>query len=247
MQKGSPPMASGPKHREISGIISYQIDGHPDFPDRNWGIERFHMTHHGDGHRVMRAYCELHDVALTRDVVATVDADFHPHDTFVRLTKDNKFYGSTWYRWTDTQAEYQGFNIERGRIGETVEIDRNIRGFGTHNLTGDAWLAARFDRSKGEGIQTFKNNLLSSIDHRGATGPDFQRTTTSSLQYSGVETVTVPAGTFECYKFAFVMTSNDHPPYEFWVTTDGDFLFVKGAVAAPYNWTFELEELNVIR
>lgn len=240
-------MASGPRHRQILGTISYQIDGHPDFPDRSWGIERFHMTHHADGQRVMRAYCELHDgEPVTRDVIASVDADFHPHDTYVRLTKNNRFFGSTWYRWTDTEGEYQGYTEELGRISDTVPITRAIRGFGTHNLTGDAWLAARFDLSKGEGIQTFKDNLLTSIDHRGATGPAFERTTTSSLQYSGVETVTVPAGSFECYKFAFVMTSNDHPPYEFWVTTDGDFLFIKGVVGAPYNWTFELEDLTVI-
>lgn len=241
-------MASGARHREISGTISYRIDGHPDFPDGNWGIEHWRMTQHADGQRVMRSYCELNDdEPIIRDVISAVDAEFHPHDTYVRLTKNNRFYGSTWYRWTDTEGEYQGYTAELGRISDTVPVTRAMRGFGTHNLNSDSWLAARFDRSKGPGIQTFKDNLLTSIDHRGATGPAFERTTTSSLQYFGEETVTVPAGTFDCHHFAFVMTSNDHPPYDFWVTSDGDYLFIRGVVAEPYNWTFELEELIVGR
>lgn len=41
------------------------------------------------------------------------------------------------------------------------------------------------------------------------------------------------------------MTSNDHPSYEFWVTTDGDFLLIKGVFGALYSWTFDLEDLTV--
>tara|TARA_R110002020_G_scaffold226974_2_gene437586 strand:- start:120656 stop:121390 length:735 start_codon:yes stop_codon:yes gene_type:complete len=238
-------MTSGPNHRVISGRIDYRISGHPDFPEGLWGVEHWRMSHHQNGDRVMRAYCELHDdEPLIRDVIAAVDKDFHPLDTYVRLTKDDKFYGSTWYNWSDTEGEYQGRTAEKGRITDKVAVTRAMRGFGTHNLGSDSWLCAKFDFSKGPGIQTFENNLLTSIDHRGATGPAFERTTTSSLKYSGIETVTVPAGTFECHRFAFVNTSNDHPPYDFWVTTDGDFLFIKGTVAEPYNWSFELMELH---
>jgi hypothetical protein len=241
-------MGNGAQHRVISGRIDYLIDGHPDFPDRHWGVEHWRMSQHADGHRIMRAYCELNDgEPLIRDVITCVDADFHPHDVYARLVKNNRFCGSTWYTFSDTLAEYQGFTAEKGRTSDKVAITRAMRGFGTHNLGGDAWMAARYDLSKGPGIQTFKNNLLTSIDHRGATGPGFERTTTSSLQYFGVEQVDVPAGEFSCHHFAFVMTSNDHPPYDFWVTTDGDYLFIKGTVSAPYNWSFELMELNIER
>ena len=200
-------MAKGPKHRVISGRIDYMMDGNPDFPDRQWGVEHWRMSHHPNGDRVMRAYCELHDhEPLIRDVIAGVDKDFHPLDTYVRLTKNDEFYGSTWYNWSDTEGEYQGKTVEKGRISDKVAVTRAMRGFGTHKLGSDSWLCARFDYSKGPGIKTFNNNLLTSIDHRGATGPDFALTTTSSLKYSGIETVTVPAGTFECHHFAFVKT-----------------------------------------
>jgi hypothetical protein len=39
------------------------------------------------------------------------------------------------------------------------------------------------------------------------------------------------------------MIATDHPEYHLWVTTDGDFIFVKGTVAAPYDWSFELVDL----
>jgi hypothetical protein len=136
----------------------------------------------------------------------------------------------------------QGWNTEDGRISNKLAIDRSVRGFGNHSLMGDAWLVARFDRTMGPRQHTFKNNPLTSIDHRGATGPRLETTEESTFEYFGIESVTVPAGTFDCYHFAFILVSNNHPPYHLWVTTDGDFVFVRGVVDAPYNWTFELTE-----
>jgi hypothetical protein len=202
------------------------------------------MTQHADGHRVMRAYCELHDdPPLIRDVIQCVDRDFHPHDSFVRLTCDNRFQGSAWYHFSDDDAEYHGATADSGRVSDATTISRAMRGFGSHNLGSDAWLTARFDFSKGIGTQYWDNNLLTSVDHRGATGPAFARSN-SGLEYFGIESITVPAGIFECHHFAIVGTSHNHPPYDYWVTTDGDYLYVKGIVTEPYNWSFELMELD---
>ena len=227
------------RHRTRRGVIDYRLTLPGKAPSR-WGFEEFTLTRHGDGARVLRARCELHDEPpLIRDVIQTVDADFHPQDVYVRLTIADRFHGSSWYRFTDTQAELEGFTVEQGRISDKRPVSRAMRGFGTHALMADAWLSARFDFRRGVGIQTFTNNLLTSLDHRGATGPAFA-VTTSALRYHGAEDVTVPAGTYACHHFAFENTSNDHPPYDMWVTTDGDFVFVKGVVAEPYNWSFEL-------
>ena len=59
----------------------------------------------------------------------------------------------------------------RGSDCGQLDIDRTIRGFGTHALNSDAWLVARFDRSQGPRQHTFYNSPLTSLDHRGATGP----------------------------------------------------------------------------
>lgn len=42
------------------------------------------------------------------------------------------------------------------------------------------------------------------------------------------------AGSFECRHLAYVVLATDHHEYYLWVTTDGDFIFVKGTVEAPY-------------
>ncbi len=230
-------------HISRKGKIEYQID-HPDYPTGIWGFEEYRLTRHQDGSRVLRSYCELDDDSkIIRDAIQRVDKDFHPLEVTVRLTIDDQFVGSTWYHFTDTTAELQGFTAKKGRIEDKVPITRKIRGFGTHALNGDTWLAARYDLSKGLGVQTFKNNLITSSDHRGATGPAFDRTASSSTQYFGKETVSVRAGIFSCHHYAFVNISNNHPPYHFWATADGDFLFVKGKVDG-FNWTFELIELE---
>lgn len=217
----------------------------PGFANGVWGFEDWRITKHGDGSRTLRAYCELQDDPLViRDIVQNVDASYHPHDVFARLTIGDKFFGSTWYTFSDTEAELQGLTAAKGRIAEKRPITRAMRGFGTHSLMADAWLCARYDYSKGPGQQTFTNNLLTSLDHRGSTGPEFTLTTTSTLKYFGREKMTVKAGTLECHHLAFMNTSNNHPPYDLWVSADGDFLFVKGVVTEPYHWEFELTELN---
>ncbi|MEM9879476.1 MAG: hypothetical protein AAF862_09400 [Pseudomonadota bacterium] len=233
------------KHVTRRGTISYQIDN-PAFPDGHWGREIFIMTRHENGERVLRAYCELGDApSLIRDVFQRVDKDFHPMDAAVRLTEDDAFKGTGWYHFTDTAAELQGYNVGNGRISAQDAIDRSIRGFANHSLMGDGWLVARFDRSQGPRQHTFYNSPLTSTDHRGATGPLLERSTSATFEYFGEDSVTVPAGTFECHHFALLGTATNHPPYRMWVTADGDFSFVKGTVEAPYHWLFELEDLVV--
>ena len=230
------------RHTSKRGTIIYKIDN-SGFPEGVWGREYFILTCHGDGDRVLRAYCELDDdPLLVRDVIQRVDADFHPQDAVVRLTEGDSFKGTSWYLFTDHEAEMQGFNIEDGRTSETIEIDRSVRGFGNHSLMGDAWLVAKFDRTEGPRQHTFYDNPLTSIDHRGATGPRLERSKASTFEYFGNDMVTVTAGEFRCHHFAFVQVSNNHPPYHLWVTADGDYVFVKGIVDAPYNWSFELTE-----
>ena len=230
-------------HMTRRGTVEYRI-AHTAFPNGVWGREHFILTRHANGDRVLRAFCELDDdPALIRDVIQRVDAEFHPQDCMVRLTEGDHFKGSTWYHITDDEISYQGLSSTKGRISGQLDIDRSIRGFGTHALNSDAWLVARFDRSEGPCQRTFYNSPLTSLDHRGATGPALVCSQGTTIEYFGEEEVTVPAGTFSCYHFAYVVVATDHPEYHLWVTSDGDFVFVKGTVEAPYDWSFELTEL----
>jgi hypothetical protein len=233
------------RHRVRQGRVDYRCSDDR-FPSGVMGYEEWTITTHADGSRVLRARCELHDLdTLVRDVVQSVDAEWHPQDAYVRLTIDDRFFGSALYKFTDSVAEYVGFSAAGDRTGEERAIARGTRGFGTHPVSSDGWLVAHYDLSRGPGTQTFTNNLMSSIDHRGASGPGFELTTTSTLRYFGKEAVTVPAGTYDCHHFAFVNTSNNHPPYDCWLTSDGEYVLVKAIYKGPITQTMLLVEDRV--
>jgi len=223
------------------GLIEYRNAG----DGALWGTEEWQMTRGADGIRVMSAHCEMRfgDDDVVRDSVISVHADFHPHDAFVRIMNHGRVTGTGWFRFGDDEAICESWTEAEGRISQSMPIQRPIRGFGIHAVQGDGWLASTFPYDKGAGhVQFFGRNLLHSTHHFGATGP-FISTTGSGLRYVGDETVTVPAGTFDCHRVAFVGLTNNHPEYDMWLSTDGDFLYVKGAVGGYMNSVFELAEL----
>ena len=74
--------------------------------------------------------------------------------------------------------------------------------------------------------------LLSSPDHRGATGPLLFRIG-FGVEYVGEESITVKAGKFDALHFRFVSSPGlpqAHPAYDIWCTADGDYVFLKGVI-----------------
>ena len=212
-----------------------------------WGFEEWRITPHADGSRTLNAHCELHDDPLIiRDVIQSIDANRQPTDALVRLAVNGAFQGAALYTFGNGEATCHGVNRTTNYFMDQRDIPPAIRGFGTHALMADGWLTAHFDRSEGPGAKEFRNNLLTSLDHQGGTGPDFQVTTFSHMQYFGDETVSVLAGRFDCHHFAIIGASNNHPQYDFWVTADEEFVYVKGAVPEEYGWSFELAEYDTL-
>lgn len=217
-----------------------------------WGEEEWRITRGADGLRVMAAHCEMltpaawnaPDEHVVRDSVLSVHADFHPHDAFVRIMNHGAVTGTGWFRFTDDEAVCESWTLAEGRMSQRMPIQRPLRGFGIHAVQGDGWLGSTFPYDKGPGhVQFFGRNLLHSLHHFGATGP-FIHTSTSGLRYVGRETVTVAAGSFDCHRIAFVGLTNNHPDYDMWLTTDGDFLYVKGVVGGYMDSVFELVSLE---
>ena len=143
------------EHVTRRGKFEYQTDT-ANFLSALWGQEHFTLTRHRNGDCVLRAFCNLDDEpALIRDVIQRVDAEFHPRDCVVRLTKDGIFKGSTSYHVTFNEIRYEGLTRDEGRIAGQLDINRTVRGFGTHALNSDAWLVARFNRSQWSRQHTF--------------------------------------------------------------------------------------------
>ena len=143
------------EHVARRGTFEYQTDN-ANFLSGIWGRKHFTLTRHRNGDRVLRAFCELDDEpALIRDVIQRVGAEFHPQDCVVRLTEDGIFKGSTSYHVTFNEIRYEGLTRDEGRIAGQLDINRTVRGFGTHALNSDAWLVAQFNRSQWSRQHTF--------------------------------------------------------------------------------------------
>ncbi len=211
-----------------------------------WGHEHWTMTRGSDGLRVLSVHCEMRfgDDDVVRDTVLSVDADWHPVDAYVRIMNRGVMTGTGWFRFTDDMAECESWTRDQGRMSQKTAITKPMRGFGVHALMGDGWLSATFPFEKGPGHEQYWNDaLLHSLHHFGATGPYLHRST-SGLRYVGPETITVPAGTFACHRIQFVNMTNQHPPYNMWISADGDCLYVKGVVEGYMDSVFELTELT---
>ncbi len=211
-----------------------------------WGFEDWTLTRTPDGVRTLSVHCEMRfgidDVV--RDTLLSVDRDWHPVDASVRIINQGELIGTGWFHFTDTSAECESWTREQGRISQKVAISKPMRGFGVHALMGDGWLSATFPFDQGPGhAQYWEDALLHSLHHFGATGPYIHRST-SGLCYVGEETVTVPAGRFACHRIQFVNMTNQHPPYNMWISADGDCLYVKGVVEGYMDSVFELTELS---
>ncbi len=241
-------------HRRIRGKLHYTSD-----KLGREGVERgreyFTISVAGDGRRTLRAYTEIDDAPnVMRDVTLSLAPNWQPEDAFVRLQVGDRFMGSSWFRFTPTIAECEGFTAAEGRISQRWPLTQPLQGFGTHPIQADAWITSMVPESAGTAAGEYDNILMCSLDHRGATGPmimKFERAV--KLRFVGRETITVKAGTFDALHYRFAETTDDgsgetcnepgkHPPYDMWCTADGDRVCLLAYVTGYMMTRYELVE-----
>jgi hypothetical protein len=243
-------------HKTLRGHIRY-TSGKPDREGVERGREYFTITVHGDGRRTLRAHCEIDDPPnVLRDVTLTKNRHWGTTDAFVRLSLGDEEYGSSWFYFGDQGADCEGWTHERGRFSEREVYDERPAIFGTHPIQGDAWHLAVIDRAQGPQVHTFDRFLMTSLDHRGATGPSLVwHHAGMKIEYVGEEKITVGAGTFDALHFCYgergstaqgSNETNEHPPYEVWVTADDEFVLLKAQVTGYMMTHYELVSLEVI-
>jgi len=186
---------------------------------------------------------------VVRDVVAAMDHNTSaPIDCHVRLTVGHAFEGSGWFRFTDHYVECETFNRKDGRITQRIDIDNPVQWMQCHPIVGDALLMKAYDLRNGPGKRFLDHVMLSSPDHRGATGPMLFRLG-FGIQYVGQERITVQAGEFDAYHFQVVDTAGqlpeEHPPYKVWCTADDDYILLRAAVEGYMQTHYELVELEI--
>ena len=242
-------------HKTLRGHIHY-TSSKPGREGVERGREHFTITVHGDGRRTLRAHCEIDDEPnVLRDVTLTKNENWDTLDAFVRLSLGDEQQGSSWFYFGDTGADCEGWTHERGRFSEHEAYDERPAIFGTHPIQGDAWHLSVIDRSEGPKVQTFDRFLMTSLDHRGATGPSLVwHDPGMIIEFIGEETITVGAGTFDALHFCYgergstaqgSNETNEHPPYEVWVTADDEFVLLKAQVTGYMQTQYELVSLEV--
>ena len=242
-------------HKTLRGHIHY-TSSKPGREGVERGREYFTITVHGDGRRTLRAHCEIDDEPnVLRDVTLTKNKNWDTLDAFVRLSLGDEQQGSSWFYFGDTGADCEGWTHERGRFSEHEAYDERPAIFGTHPIQGDAWHLAVIDRSQGPKVHAFDRFLMTSLDHRGATGPSLVwHDPGMIIEFIGEETITVGAGTFEALHFCYgergstaqgSNETNEHPPYEVWVTADDEFVLLKAQVTGYMQTQYELVSLEV--
>ena len=234
-------------HKTISGKILY-TSKKPERMNQERGREYFSLTCQADDVMVMHAHCEIDDAPnVIRDVVLAMDMNAKPLDCSVRLSVGDKFEGTGWFRFEDGYVECESYNQKDGRIHQKIEVDTPVKWLQAHPIVGDALVMKLYDLSQGPGKQFFPNLMLTSPDHRGATGPEIFQTG-FGIAYVGEETITVGAGTFAARHFQIVDTAGnlpeEHPPYNLWCTADDDYLFLRAGVEGYMQTHYELVELN---
>lgn len=235
------------KHKTTRGAIRY-TSNKPERLGHERGREYFSITRQIDGTRVLHAHCEIDDEPnVIRDVVLALDADWCPSDCSVRLTVGDQYEGTGLMRFASDHAECETFNRKDGRISQRMETPGKLRWLGAHPIIGDALGLRLYDLAKGPGREFFPGLMLTSPDHRGATGPMLFRLGWG-LEFVGREKVTVAAGTFDALHFRYVDTAGqlpeEHPLYDVWCTDDDQYIFLKGAVGGYMQTYYELTELT---
>lgn len=160
------------------------------------GREFFNVTVQPDGVRTLRAYCEMDDFGLMRDVVVTVDGEWNGIDSYIRLSEKANFIGASWNYYHDRGSEMEGFSFKEGRVSQRHETPVRPRGGGAHSLHGDSWGLIRW-RQQNHGIQT-PPGFSTSIQSNGGGGV-FQnrgRGSRSTNTFLGNEVKKTAQGTF---------------------------------------------------
>lgn len=203
------------------------------------GREWFTVTKHRNGHRTMRAISEIYDSKVLRDVTQTVDEAWRPLDAFIRLTVAEQFVGSGWFRFGEGLAECETYMAEGGRVSQRIAVAGRVPFFGSHPVANDCWCAGGFDQGSGERIQVLEGGMMSSLLANGASGPMLHRMDLT-IEYVGIEEITVPAGRFETQHYRYHVKDMDAE--DLWCTPE-DLMIVQ----IRWDWlatTYQLVELE---
>ena len=224
------------QHRTLNYNIDYlSADG------TKRGREPCTVTVHGDGRRTIRARSEIYDTEILRDVTYTVDENYRPVDAFVRVTVQDRFVGSSWFRFHGSMAECEGFTASEGRISQRLRLSKPAPSFISHAVATDVWHCANIKKDAALGGQLIDAVPGCSPLPNGASGP-MLGLWSKRAEYVGIENIEVPAGKFEAEHVRYV--EDDGALWlEMWCTNDDDRVMLRMSYPG-YDSSYVLSSLD---
>jgi hypothetical protein len=208
-------------HGTQRGVLSYTANGVENA--REW----FTITIYDNGHRTFRAVVDYSDSGILRDVTHSVDERWQPLDCYVRQTRRGAFEGALWMRFSESEAEAEGYTAEAGRFTQRFATTPRTSILMNHSLLSDYRQFAPYDFA-GPRRQQIPGRLATAVHPVGDSSPILYRATDlegiqpiAAFDCVGERDVTVPAGTFRCKHMHSVRRVGK--PVEFF-TVPGDFI-----------------------
>lgn len=182
-------------------------------PEGENGREWFEMVPHAGG-RTLRAFCEMDNVGLSRDVTIALDAQSRPVDGFVRVIQGGAVRGSTLFLVEPDAIEAEGLTLDHGRVSQRKPLAAPLSYLGLHPLVGDALVTIPRGTDR-HGQFVMIDGIANSLSPNGELGL-IAMPTHIDVAYLGEERVQVPAGEFDARHYA-LRWNPAWPPADIWV------------------------------
>lgn len=156
------------------------------------GSEDWHITVHPDGSRTLEARNRLDEAGYQRHVVYRVAENFRPLEVTSVYWVKGEWRGTGLFAITDNQLE-AFVKTPDGLIQQSRTVPKNFSMI-PHPLSTNAWPTWYYDKAKGGPQQITVYDMDAGAQAVSSMmGKMYEQT----IEYVGVESVTVPAGTFE--------------------------------------------------
>lgn len=217
--------------RHLTGTLGMILPGESGSQPYEW----FTITANPDTTHTLRVVTKSPDASLVRDSSQTFDAAWAPTEGYVRLIRDGAFLGSVVRR-------VEGRTVHSFLFGPDGSVTRGEQDllpgmtFGFHSVASNPWKFAQ--HSGGSGPEPLPVLTHSLTWNGGTVGlGDVSHT---RLELVGRETITVPAGTFECDHHRWYTEVDGQ--IDVWSTGE-DKVYVRGH-QADRGITYELTSLS---
>jgi hypothetical protein len=162
------------------------------------GQENWTLTVHPDGTRTVQAFVDLRDGDHQTNVILRVADDFRPLEGFASFWRSGDFGGSGWYR-IDGERLHASVAGPRGDATHSMSVPEKVS-LRVHPVITEGWQVWSYDRAKGGSQQGALYNVVT-IGNPPVPGVGVLLE--HRMEFLGVETVEVPAGSFTADHYTF--------------------------------------------